>query len=350
MSDALVIDCDVHCAVPGREALYPYLSDHWRHYMEATHYRPSAAIANTHPSWSDALSTPAITLEQMQEQALDRVTLAVLHCYFGIEAYSHPYLSAALGQAVNQWLQEEWLSRDDRLLAGAAVAPNHLAQAVAEVQRIASDRRFVQVTVPVRSAAPYGDEKLWPLWEAAAEAGLPVAIHYGGAATHPETFVGWVDTTFEAYVNASNGFQAHIVSLVFSGIFQRLPGLRFVICESGLTWLPALMWKMDQEWKAFSREVPWLERAPSDYVREHFRFTTQPLDSPPTDASLAEIIEQLAGDDLLLYASDFPHRYRSDGAGQIIALLDDERQRKLLWSTAAELYRLEEHSAVAGRH
>jgi predicted TIM-barrel fold metal-dependent hydrolase len=342
MLDEPIIDCDVHCAVPDRRALYPYLPEHWREYMETTHYSPSPAIANTFPRWSPSLKTAPATLEEVQEGALDAVTLAVLNCYFGVESYSHPYLSAALAEAVNRWLQEEWLDRDARLLAGASVAPQHLTQAVAETRRIASDDRFVQINVPVRSGLPYGDESYWPLWEAAADAGLAVAIHYGGAATHPESFVGWIDTTFEAYVNASTAFQAQIASLVFSGVFRRIPNLRFVVCESGWTWVPWLMWKVDQEWRAFRREVPWVTQAPSDYIRRHFRFTSQPSDSPHAESSLVDVVEQLGSEDLLVYASDFPHRYSEDGAARVLKLLDGPKREKMLWSTAAALYGLDE--------
>ena len=74
------------------------------------------------------------------------------------------------------------------------------------------------------------------------------------------------------------------MSLVMSGIFQRCPDLKIVIAESGLTWVPSLMWRMDQEWKACRREVPWVQEPPSAYVRRHFRFTTAPNASGNVDA------------------------------------------------------------------
>lgn len=338
MSDP-VLDCDVHVAVPSREALYPYLSEHWRKYMLATDFKGSGAVHNTHPAWLPMLATPAVTLEQVQQAVLERASLAILHAYYGAESYTHPYLASALATAVNRWVQEQWLDRDDRLCAAATIAPNHTTQAVTEIERVTADHRFLQVAVPARSAEPYGNERFWPIWEAAADAGLVVGIHYSGAAAmHPQTFVGWVDTTFESYANLSNAFQAQIVSLVFSGIFERCPDLRFAITESGWTWLPAVMWKMDQEWKAFRREVPWISEPPSAYVRRHFRFVTAPADLPPTDAELADVVRQLGSDELLMYGSDFPHVHEAGAAERLLGVLDAEQARRMLWSNARECY------------
>jgi uncharacterized protein len=341
MTDTPLIDCDIHCVVPSREALYPYLTEHWRGYMEATHFRPSPAVANTYPAWSHMLETPVLSLEEVQRDVLNNATLAILNCYYGVESYTHPYLASALATAVNRWLQDEWLDGDARLLAGAAVAPAHGTQALAELRRVAEDERFVQLMVPVRSTEPYGDERFWPLWEAAAEAGIVIGIHFGGAAMHPHTMVGYVDTAMDSYVNATNAFQGHIVSLVFSGIFERCPELRFAIVESGWTWLPALMWKMDQEWKAFRREVPWIGEPPSEYVRRHFRFTTQPVDAPPTSAELSDVLSQLGSNELLMYSSDFPHSYET-GAERLLGCLDEEQAGHIRWMNAANLYGLQD--------
>src|SRR4029077_7566067 len=82
--------------------------------------------------------------------------------------------------------------------------------------------------------------------------------------------------------------------------------------ESGFTWLPAHMWRFDKEWRNLRRLVPWVKRAPSEYIREHRRFSIQPLDAPPDPSSLLDVVAQLGSDDLLLYASDYPHQHARD--------------------------------------
>ena len=58
--------------------------------------------------------------------------------------------------------------------------------------------------------------------------------------------------------------------------------------------------------------MPWVDRAPAELVRDHFRLTIQPLDVPDDPAQVERAIEHLRSDDILLYASDFPH-WQFDG-------------------------------------
>jgi uncharacterized protein len=350
MSDgaSCVLDADVHCAVPSFEVLNPYLPDHWVEFFSAGFLRRHPAVSSTYPAWSPMTATAGeqLTLERLQAEVLTRAERAVLHCYWGVESFTHPYLAGALATAINRWIAEEWLDRDERLLGSAVVTPQHLDAALAEIERIAEDPRFVQILVPARAQAGYGNQRYWPLWEAAAAHGLAVAITFGGGTGTPPTPVNWLSSYFEEYTTATLNFQAQILSLSVSGLFDRQPDLRFVIAESGWTWLPAWLWRMDQEWRAFYREVPWMTGAPSTYVRRHFRFTTQPTDVPPSDEHLIDVYNQLGSDELLLFASDYPHTY-GDGADRLLAVLNDEQRARVLWDNAAALYRLSQRAPVA---
>jgi predicted TIM-barrel fold metal-dependent hydrolase len=335
-----VLDCDVHCAVPSPATLYPYLPEHWSDYLDWTEFREPSALGATYPSWLPMLRTDgsAVTLERVREDVLSRADAAVLHCFYGVECFTHPYLAPALATAVNRWLEAEWLERDERLLASAVVTPQHIEAAVAEVHRIAEQPRFVQVLVPARAPAPYGEQRYWPIWEAAAEHGLTVGITFGGGTGTPTTPVNWLSSFFEEYVTASLAFQAHAMSLAMSGLFDRHPELRFFIYESGWTWLPSLYWRMDQEWRAYHREVPWLDGPPSSYVRRFFRFSTSPTDAPPDEQQLRGVLGQLGSDELLVFGSDYPHRYTED-AEPILGLLTPEQAERVLWSNAADCFR-----------
>jgi predicted TIM-barrel fold metal-dependent hydrolase len=333
------VDCDVHCAVPSFEVLYPYLPDHWVEFFSAGFLRRHPAVSSTYPAWSPMTAMPAteLTLERVRAAVLETAERAILHCYWGVESFTHPYLAAAIATAINRWIEREWLDRDERLLASAVVTPQHLEQALAEVERIAADRRFVQILVPARAPAGYGQQRFWPLWEAAARHGLVIAITFGGGTGTPPTPVNWLSSYFEEYTTAILNFQAHVLSLSVSGLFDRHPELRFVIAESGWTWLPAWLWRMDQEWRAFHREVPWMSGPPSSYVRRHFRFTIQPTDAPADNRQLRDVYDELGSDELLLFSSDFPHRSGA-GGNRLLALLTDEQRELLLWRNAVALY------------
>ncbi len=277
-----LIDCDVHCAVPSMSALLPYLPDYWRDFVVSSGIGEPTAVKVTYPPRVPSLATPGadLTLELLQQRVLTRAEMAILNCYFGVESYTHPYFGPAVATAVNRWLQEHWLDRDERLRASAVVTPQHPSAAADEIERVAADGRFVQVLLPAWATAGYGAEHYLPIWDAVAQTGLRVAIAYGGGTGTPPTPMGWPASLFETYVTATLAFQSHITSLVFGGVFERHPDLRVVMLESGWTWLPALLWRLDDNWRAFQREVPWVRSPASAYVRRHFRFTTSPCDRP----------------------------------------------------------------------
>ncbi len=58
--------------------------------------------------------------------------------------------------------------------------------------------------------------------------------------------------------------------------------------------------------------MPWVDRAPWEIVRDHFRLTIQPFDAPDDPHAVERAIEHLRSDDILLYASDYPH-WQFDG-------------------------------------
>ncbi len=61
----------------------------------------------------------------------------------------------------------------------------------------------------------------------------------------------------------------------------KFPGLKIVLMESGVSWLPAFMWRANKTWRGVRVEVPWVEREPASIIRDHVRVTMQPFDGPP---------------------------------------------------------------------
>jgi predicted TIM-barrel fold metal-dependent hydrolase len=342
----LLIDADVHCHAPSLAEITPYLDSYWSSELDAVRFKRPPGVEYTYPSWSAASGdSSSLSLRQLREKILSHASHAVLQCYYGVESLLHPYLAPALARAVNSWMYEEWLNREDALLGSATIAPQHTESAVEEVHRVADQGRFVQILVPASAREPYGSKRFWPIWQAAAERGLAVAITAGGLSGTPPTPVNWMSSFFAQYACESIGFASQVNSLVFSGVFEELPDLRFVLSESGWTWLPACMWRLDWEWRAGHREVPWVQAPPSEYIRRHFRLTTQPTDAG-TPAQLREVIDQLGSEGMLMYSTDFPHQSGSDPEAILFELPEAQRDR-ILWQNAADLYGLSR--SVAGR-
>lgn len=311
-----MIDCDVHAEVPGVQALFPYLSPHWVEYCRQSAFRgpadtayPPHAPTSVSPLWRDAKPRAASSVQAVGEQLLDPlgVDLAILSCTYAVESIHNPDTAAAIAGAVNDWLRTEWLDREPRARASIVVPSSQPEMAAAEIDRVAADPRFVQVILPVRSAMPYGNRHFHPVFEAAARHQLVVALHFGGAPGNPPTGAGWPSYYLEDLVGMAQIFQSQLLSLIAEGTFDRFSELRLACVEGGFTWVPSLLWRLDKEWKGLRRDVPWVRRAPSAYIRGHVRFTTQPLDAPPGSGALARLLEGTDLEELLLFATDYPH-------------------------------------------
>jgi len=332
------IDCDVHCAPESYEALFPHLNEYWRQYITEAGIRVNG-MAHAYPR---TIGAPApANYPELADRVLNRghVRFVILNCLTGFETHRNAYFAAAVASGLNDWVREEFLARDERLRASIVVSTISPEDAVAEIERVGEDRRFVQVLLPVRSDLPWGHKNNHAVFAAARERGLQVALHAWGRAGRAPTPSGFTTTYLEDYLSNQPIAQAQVLSFVSEGVFDRFPDLRVLLIECGFAWLPPLLWRFDKDWKGVWREVPWLGRRPSEYVREHFRATTAPAHLPRDPVLLDQLIEMLDGPGMLAYASDYPHEH-GDGLPALLERLSDEQRRSVMWSTAAELYGL----------
>ncbi len=315
-----VIDCDVHPCVPGISVLLPYLEPHWRETMierevnlESQSYPPGSPLS-ARPDLRDGQGRAGTRADEVAGVVFDRwgADLAILNCLYGVQLVMNEDMAVVLARALNDWIVAEWLDRDQRFRASIVVALQSPERAVEEIERRAGDRRFVQVLVLAMGEVPLGRRQLWPVWAAAERHGLPIGIHAGSAYRHPVTSLGWPSYYIEDYCAQSLGFQGQVASLITEGVFQKFPALRVVLIESGVSWLPPFVWRLSKFWRGVRAEVPWLDRPPAEILRQHFRLTVQPFDGPEAGADVERVIGHLGSEEMLLYASDYPH-WQFDG-------------------------------------
>jgi predicted TIM-barrel fold metal-dependent hydrolase len=330
------IDCDVHCAPASYEALFPYLSDYWRQYITEAGIRLNG-MAHAYPRGA-ATTGPAVpsSYDSLSEHIAG---FAILNCLTGFETHRNAYFAAAVASAINDWMREEFLARDERLRASLVVSTISPDDAVSEIVRVGDDPRFVQVLLPVRSDLPWGHKNNHPIFAAARGAGLQIALHAWGRAGRAATPSGFTTTYLEDYLGNQTIAQAQVLSFVSEGVFERFPDLRVVVIECGFAWIAPLLWRFDKDWKGVWREVPWVKRRPSEYAHEHFRFTTAPAHLPADAVALGQLLEMMGGPEMLVYASDYPHEH-GDGLPALLERISDEQRRGVLRETAAGLYGL----------
>jgi predicted TIM-barrel fold metal-dependent hydrolase len=340
------IDCDVHVSVPGTRAIAPYLDPLWREHvelrgiddLELMYSMPSSPVA-CRADWRPAAGKPGASYDDLKRHALDAFgcDVSILNVLWGAAATHAEDLCAVLCRAVNDWIAAEWLDRDPRLRASVVVPLEHPERAVEEIERRASDRRFVQVLLLAMGEAPLGKRRYWPIYEAAERHGFTIGIHAGTTYRHAPSMIGWPAHYVEDYVAQSAGMQSQLLSLIYEGVLSRHPALRFVFLESGVTWLPGFLWRADKTWRGLRMETPWLKEAPSGLVRRQVRMTASPLDAPENSETLFRVLEQFPAEEMLLFASDWPH-WRFEGDAVLRADLPESVVERMTRINPLETY------------
>jgi hypothetical protein len=345
---AQAIDCDLHLPVPDTRALLPYLDEFWRDQFINRHIDranfaltsyPSNNPLSMRPDWRPASGAAASDLARLRSQALDPfgTTIAVCSTLHGAPALFNEDMAAALCSAVNDWVANEWLDHEPRLRGSILITPQNVERAVEEIERLAPDRRFVQILLPAMSERLLGNRQFWPIYRAAEKHGLVVGVHAGSTYRTAPTASGWPSFQVEDYIAQAGAFENLLLSFLAEGVFSQFPNLKLVCIESGFTWLPTLLWRQGKMWRAVRPEVPWIDRSPADIVRDHVRFTLQPCDLPKDESRIARILEHLRSDDLLLFSTDYPH-WHFDGEDVLPEGLSAATIRKILIDTPLATY------------
>ena len=322
-----IIDLDIHPALrDGTNSLLPYVSAAWRdrlalHNMSFTKLtgpryinpNPTNRLDATPPGGGPPASDPEFVVSHHLDPA--GIGCALLLCFQAgaLNAWADGREAAEWATAYNRYFAENWLGVDSRFRLGMVVAPHDPERAAAEVRRMGPNPGVAGVWLPLLNML-LGNRYYYPIYAAAAELGLPILVHGGGAdgsfqgaaplaVASPSTFA-------ERYASLAAGgiYSSNLCSLIFEGVFETFPTLKVVFIEtSGWTWVGPAMWKMDRSWMGLRRQVPWLKEPPSHYVLEHCRFTSEPVDEPEPRMWLLQAAQMMHAERTLCYSSDYPH-------------------------------------------
>ena len=261
-----VIDCDIHNAVPSVEALFPYLSEHWREYIRTSAFK--GPVDTAYPPRAPTTVAPGVSVPRRAARVEPRADPAGRARSVGRRS-RHPELRlrgrqpAQPGHRRGHGLGGQRLA--DRRVARQGAAPARLdGRADARCPRWPPGRSSASATTPAssrcccRSAreAPYGNRRYLPIFEAAARHDLVVSLQFGGAPGNPPTGSGWPSYYIEEYAGMAQVFQTQVLNMVVEGVFDRFADLRVALIEGGWTWLPSLMWRIDKDWKGLRRRCP----------------------------------------------------------------------------------------------
>jgi predicted TIM-barrel fold metal-dependent hydrolase len=119
---------------------------------------------------------------------------------------------------------------------------------VAEIERAHDSGLRGGILIPSmwQPYAPYHDERYHPIWQVCQERDLPIHVHSGAA---DRASYGPHVGEYTTEVRWWSARPLHF--LIWSGVFEQFPRLKFVVTECGAFWAADLLWMMDT---VFERE------------------------------------------------------------------------------------------------
>lgn len=357
--DGPIVDVDVHHRPRSDAEVVAYLPKRWQEYVNAN---PRMAF----PLWpmpktggsvlgggfgmqADLVppdgGAPGSDYRFMCEQLLDpgRYHKAVLTFYNGDwGGHLNTYFTRELHRAFNSWNLDTWLSiDDDRLASVVALHTAEPEEAAKEIRRVGGHPKIVSALIGTNPLGrPLGDPIFHPIYEAAAEMDLCISVHPTAMTRTANVLGTGGGRTVAEDVNdfAQQGMH-YLSSLIVNGVFEKFPDLHFVIKEFGFTWVPSVMWKLDEHYDLLRLESPWIKRLPSEYIHDHIKFSTQPIEeSADRPHAMADLLRAVDGmEDMLCFSSDYPHP-TMDEANFAQRLLPAEWLPKVMCENACELF------------
>ncbi len=250
-----------------------------------------------------------------------------------------PELRAAGARAYNRWLADFCACHPERRAGVALVWVHDIDAAVREIRwaREAGLRGIV-IPAPEKGLPLYHDERYEPIWAACAELAMPVHVHTGSGTGRPDYGTGPVRTLLS--MSELEWFSYRVMwFLIWSGAFERHPGLRFVISEQHLGWIPETIHRLDQLYEAphFAQIRSVLSRKPSEFWNEQCRIGASFL-----DRRQCSMLDEI-GIDTVMWGSDYPHLEgmwpeSRQKLAAVLPGLPEEKVRQILGENAARTY------------
>jgi predicted TIM-barrel fold metal-dependent hydrolase len=120
------------------------------------------------------------------------------------------------------------------------------------------------------------------------------------------------------------------------GVLARHPGLRMAFLECNCSWVPWLIWRLDESWEREGDAcMPDVKEPPSAYFKRQCWVAIEPDETPSR-----HMIEDF-GYDQLVFSTDYPHGDSAypEAVDHFLELpLSDEQKRKILWDNCARFY------------
>jgi predicted TIM-barrel fold metal-dependent hydrolase len=263
---------------------------------------------------------------------------------YGAPALAAP-LTTGLYRAYHRYIAD-YCAADPRRLKSMVLAPATDPTWSAEVIAAHAREDWVAAVWPLLpEGMPVDDPDLEPIWAAASAADLPIMYHAFTIETpyFPGYRDVWDNPAMGRCAGQTWGGQRFLSFMLMGGMLDRYPNLRVGTLESGHGWLPHWLVRLTRQIDYVRGSVsPVLKHTPVEYAQMGRVFCSIDLSEGPR---LTRATIDLVGDQVLMFASDYPHPETifPDHADAVLAWrhdLGETAMQKLMWENASRFFRL----------
>ena len=293
--------------------------------------------------YSDPIENDWDSASQMRAMDREKMDVAVLYPSRGLFVLAtdsiDPDFAAAIATAYNDWMHDFCSYSPDRMYGVAMVSPLDAKAAVQEARRAVTGLglKGVFLRPNLYKGRNWHDPYYDPLWAEIENLDVPLGFHEGSHVPLAETGDRF-DDAYWLFHTCCHSMEMMLatVSMIGGGALERFPRLRVAFLEANCSWVPWLLWRLDDNYEFSGRiESPELKMEPSEYFKRQCYVSTEPEEEP------AGMVEKYGLADTVVLSTDYPHpdsKYPHAREMFLNLSLSTETKGKIMWDNCARLY------------
>lgn len=250
-------------------------------------------------------------------------------------------LEMGMYRAYHRWMDDYCKKHPDRLGSVLLLSARDPEGSVAEIKKWGKAAWAWGILVYAPAGSPLDHPDIEPIWKAAADHDLSITLHT--FTVMPPYAPGGLDNWENLWLQRSAAHpwcgMRNMASVIGSGVMDRYPDVRLGTLEAGHSWLPFWMARIDEHYDTIRAALPPdLKHKPSDYILGGRYY--QSIEIPEGDVLTNQVMDVI-GEDVLMYASDYPHSESHFPKSVELVLgwkMSKERKQKLFWDNAKRFY------------
>ncbi|MBM2810732.1 MAG: putative TIM-barrel fold metal-dependent hydrolase [Chloroflexi bacterium] len=287
---------------------------------------------------------------QLEAMDVEGIDVGVLFPTRGLSVLTLPNIAplfaAAIARAYNDWMFDFCKLDPKRLIGAGMLSVYDIKDAIEEARRAKEELGFRAVFLRsnVVNGTNWYDPEYEPLWATLEELDMPLGFHEATGSRSRQTG-DWFDPNFGIRQLYSQPFEQMLGlgAFICGGVLARHPNLRVAVLEANCSWVPWLLWRMDEGYERQGEiYMADLKMEPSKYFMRQCVVSVE-----PDEVTALPVMESLGHN--LVFSTDYPHvdsRY-PDAVDSFLELpISDEDKRLILWDNCARFYSVDVDPAV----